>query len=133
MHGLGRKPGLAAARARPHGGAIVRWLGTAISCLAPNSALTIWAAVLNWMGSGMKTTLDISGPLLDEAKKLATARGLTLRALVEQGLRQVVAAGRTGDSFKLRDASFGGDGLQPGAQGLSWERMRELAYEDHGG
>lgn len=85
------------------------------------------------MGAHMKTTLEIAAPLLDEAKKLAAARGLTLRALVEQSLRQVIEAERTAAGFELRDASFHGDGLQIGAQGLSWDRLRELAYEEHGG
>lgn len=85
------------------------------------------------MGTHMKTTLEIATPLLDEAKKLAAARGLTLRALVEQGLRQVIEAEHTATGFELRDASFHGDGLQPGAHGLSWDRLRELAYEEHGG
>ena len=39
----------------------------------------------------MKTTLDISDPLLDQARKIAARDGETLRALVEQGLRKVVA------------------------------------------
>jgi hypothetical protein len=85
------------------------------------------------MGSHMKTTLEISDPLLEKARKLAAARGLTLRALVEQGLRQVVEDGPATEGFTLRDASFGGQGLQPHVRGLSWDRLREMAYEDHGG
>ena len=52
----------------------------------------------------MKMTLDIADPLLREAEQLAARDGTTLRALVEQGLRQVVAerAPRL-TAFKLRD------------------------------
>ena len=39
----------------------------------------------------MKTTLDISDPLLDQIRKIATRDGDTLRSLVDQGLRKVVA------------------------------------------
>src|SRR5215218_5709383 len=39
----------------------------------------------------MKTTLDISDPLLREARKVAARQGTTLRALVELGLRRILA------------------------------------------
>ena len=46
-----------------------------------------------------------------EARKIAAREGTTLRALVEQGLRQVVAQKKKPQKrFKLRDASFGGAG-----------------------
>ena len=82
----------------------------------------------------MKTTLDIATPLLEEAKRIAARDGDILRSLVEQGLRTVIAA-RCGRAkrFTLRDASVGGEGLQPELAGASWERMRELIYEGRGG
>ena len=45
-----------------------------------------------------KTTLEIPDPLLRDAKKLAASEGTTLRALVEQGLRKVVADTRRRDA-----------------------------------
>ncbi len=36
----------------------------------------------------MKTTIEISAALLDEAKKLAARERTTLKRLIEQGLRQ---------------------------------------------
>jgi hypothetical protein len=81
----------------------------------------------------MKTTIDLADPLLDEARRLAQREGTTLRALVEQGLRQVLAQKRRSAPFRLRDASFAGDGLRPELAGASWERLRELAYEGRGG
>jgi hypothetical protein len=39
----------------------------------------------------MKTTVEIADPLLREARKIAARERTTLRALVEQGLRRVVA------------------------------------------
>jgi predicted nucleic acid-binding protein len=58
----------------------------------------------------MKTTLDIPDPLLREARKIAARERTTLRALVEQGLRKVIAERKATRPFRLRDASFGGRG-----------------------
>ncbi len=82
----------------------------------------------------MKTTLDISDSLLLEARKLAARERTTLRALVEQGLRQVVSAKkRRRPVFRLRKASFKGRGLQPELADAGWDRLRDLAYEGRGG
>lgn len=80
----------------------------------------------------MKTTVEISDPLFAQAKKVAARRGTTVRALIEKGLRHVVAQGRAPGRFKLPDASYGSGGLRPEAQG-GWERIRDLAYEGRGG
>ncbi|HAM58823.1 MAG: type II toxin-antitoxin system VapB family antitoxin, partial [Candidatus Rokubacteria bacterium] len=82
----------------------------------------------------MKTTVEISDSLLEEARKVAAREGTTLKVLIEQGLRKVVAERRQrAGAFRLRKASFKGNGLQPGAAGASWERIREMAYEARGG
>ena len=82
----------------------------------------------------MKTTVEISDSLLDEARKVATREGTTLKALIEQGLRKVVAERRQrAGAFRLRKASFRGHGLQPGVSDASWERIRDMAYEGRGG
>ena len=75
----------------------------------------------------MKTTIDISDPLLREARKLAEREGITLPSLVERGFRRVVAETKPGAPFKLRRASFKGRGLQADARGASWGRLRDLA------
>jgi hypothetical protein len=80
----------------------------------------------------MKTTLEISDPLLREARKVAARERTTLRALVEQGLRQVVAQKRQRSEFRLRDASFTGHGLQGELSEATWEKIRDLAYEGRG-
>jgi len=61
----------------------------------------------------MKTTIEISDPLLREARNLAEREGVTLRALVERGLRRVIAETKPNAPLKLRRASFKGKGLQP--------------------
>ncbi len=86
------------------------------------------AAVLIW-GTHMKTTIEISDTLLEVARRVARRDGTTVRSHVEQGLRQVVAQRRTRGAFKLKRASFRGKGLQPEVAGVSWDRLRELAYE----
>jgi hypothetical protein len=85
------------------------------------------------MGTHMKTTIELSEAVLAEARELAASEGTTLRALVEAGLRKVLAERRHGRSrFVLRNASVKGRGLQPALQGASWDELRELAYEGHG-
>ncbi len=81
----------------------------------------------------MKTTIEIPNSLLEEARKLASQEGTTVRALVETGLRRVLAERKKRGTFKLRKASFNGNGLQPGVADASWERIREMAYEGRGG
>ena len=80
----------------------------------------------------MKTTIEISDPLLRETRKLAESEGVTLRALVERGLRRVVAETKPNPPFKLRRASFKGKGLQADMRGASWDKLRALAYEGRG-
>jgi Arc/MetJ family transcription regulator len=78
----------------------------------------------------MKTTIEISDALLKAAKRVARARGVTLRALVEDGLRRVLREQATASAFRLRRASFGGEGRDPEAR--EWEQVRELIYPGRG-
>ncbi len=90
------------------------------------------AHIINPIRNVMKTTIEISDPLLRQARKLAEREGVTLRALVERGLRRVVAETKPGAPFKLRRASFKGRGLQDGICGAPRSRLNELAYEGRG-
>jgi hypothetical protein len=81
----------------------------------------------------MKTTVEVPQTLLDEARKLVSQEGTTLRALVEEGLRRVIAERRHAEAFRLRHATFKGTGLQAGVAGMPWERLRDMAYEGRGG
>jgi Arc/MetJ family transcription regulator len=85
------------------------------------------------MVTHMKTTIELSDPLLEEAKRVAAREKTTLRALVEAGLRTVLRERRRRGRFALRDASFGGKGLAPDLAHADWERIREAAYEGRGG
>lgn len=80
----------------------------------------------------MKTTIDIADALLEEARKVAAREGTSVKALVEQGLRRIVTERKRAGSFRLRKASFKGEGLQQAVQGMSADRIRELSYEGRG-
>ena len=78
------------------------------------------------MGTHMKTTIDLSDALFESAKGLAQRRQTTLRALVEEGLRRVLAdAGTTAKpAFKLKDASVRGKEVLV-ADPRRWQEMEE--------
>jgi len=78
----------------------------------------------------MKTTIEISDALLRLAKATAAREETTVRALVEEGLRKVLAERKSRPAFRLRLVTFGGQGLQPGAEG--WEEIRDRIYQGRG-
>ena len=80
----------------------------------------------------MKTTVEIPDSLLDEARRVASREGRTVRALVEEGLRRVLAERKRTRVFRLRKATFKGKGLQPHVAGASWEQIRDTTYEGRG-
>ena len=84
------------------------------------------------MVTHMKTTVDIPDPLLAQARELSEDSGVTLKALVEEGLRRALEEHQRRPTFHLRRASFGGQGLQPEAADWGWEKIRALAYEGRG-
>ena len=85
------------------------------------------------MVTRMKTTIEISDPLITAAKEVASLEGTTLKELVEQGLRHVLSQHKAALPFRLKKASFKGKGLQPGVSDGAWEQIREIVYEGQGG
>lgn len=81
----------------------------------------------------MKVTVELADDLVDRAKAHAAKQRTTLRALVEQGLREVLNADEKPVQFRLEDASVGGRGLRKEYQGTEWPRIRDAAYEGRGG
>ena len=77
----------------------------------------------------LKTTVEISDELADKAKAHAAGQNLTLRALMERGLRLAMHTDDQQDEFRLRDASVGGRGLQRHFRDAEWARIRDAAYE----
>jgi Arc/MetJ family transcription regulator len=84
------------------------------------------------MVTHMKTTIEIADALLERAKRTAARQHTTLRALVEDGLRHVLDEPRSSGQFRLRRASFRGNGLRPGVLDAGWDRIRSIIYEDRG-
>ena len=85
------------------------------------------------MVTHMKTTMEIADSLLREAKAVARRERTTVRALVEARLRSVLKSRRKPASFKVRDASFGGQGMQPEFRAERWADVRDAIYEGRGG
>lgn len=81
----------------------------------------------------MKTTIDLSDAALQEAKRVAARERTSLRALIEEGLRRVLADRRARSrGFRLRRATFKGKGLSPQFAGESWPAVRDAIYRERG-
>lgn len=74
----------------------------------------------------MKITVNISDSLLEEARKVAVRDKTTVKDLIDRGLRKILAERKSTPVFRLRDASFKGQGLQPGVIEGTWERIFDL-------
>lgn len=85
------------------------------------------------MGTHMKTTIEISDDLMKKAKALAAKRHITLRAVIERGIRTTLQEERKAELFSLPDRSVDGNGLQEGFRDKPWSDVRHAAYEGHGG
>lgn len=81
----------------------------------------------------MKTTVDISDPLLRRARALASRRGTTLRAIIEEGLRGVLEREKQSAGEPIRTHTVAGRGLQAGLIWDDWAMIRALGYEGRGG
>ena len=76
----------------------------------------------------MKTTLEIQDELLARAKRHAKLTGRPLRAVVEEGLRQVLASTSRQEPYMLPDLSVGeADGHDP-LETYSWQDLRDEIY-----
>lgn len=77
----------------------------------------------------MKTTIDISDALFIEAKRRAAMSGITLRALIEQSLRQTLKSVHGSTEFQPRDARVKGKGLTAAARASGWRAVLDAANE----
>jgi hypothetical protein len=77
-----------------------------------------------YMGTHMKTTIELADPLFKSAKQFAEQSHTTLRALVEEGLRRVLAdsPAKAASAFKLRNASVHGKDMLI-ADPREWQAM----------
>ncbi len=78
----------------------------------------------------MKTTIELPGDLLAEAKRMAASKGETFKEVLMTSLRRSLDLERgVRAPFRLRDASFKGRGL---AQEMDWTEIRDAIYEGRG-
>jgi hypothetical protein len=78
----------------------------------------------------VKTTIELPDAILLEAKRYAAAHNITLREVIETGLRGVIASERPGKQpFRLRRCAFQGKGL---VEDLDWKQVRGKIYEGRG-
>lgn len=86
------------------------------------------------MVSNMKTTIQLPDNLFKEARRVARQERTTFRALVEEGLRRVISErrGRRKRAFRLRKATFKGQGLQPHLAGVTLDQILSISYEGRG-
>ena len=80
----------------------------------------------------MKTTIEIAPTLLERGKRVAHEEHVTLRALVEEGLRMVIADREKRPAFRLKKVHFTGGGFGRGFEGGHWNDVRDAAYEGRG-
>lgn len=76
----------------------------------------------------VKTTLDIHDALLARAKRHARKTGRPLRAVVEEGLRNVLSSVPSRPQYHLPDCSYGDAGRRDPLESLSWQDLREMTY-----
>lgn len=76
----------------------------------------------------MKTTIEIQDELLARAKRYAKLTGRPLRAVVEEGLRQVLASPTRQERYVLPDLSVGDTGGNDPLETHSWQDLREEIY-----
>jgi hypothetical protein len=82
----------------------------------------------------MKTTIDISKSLFEEAWKLAERRGMTFKEIIEAALHKLLKTERSSPKpFKLRWHTFRGKGLVEGLSEGDWPEIRRRIYEGRGG
>ena len=80
----------------------------------------------------VKTTLDIEDELLARAKRHARRTGQPLRAVVEEGLRQVLSTPASRGRYRLPDHSVGQAGGRDPLEAISWQDLREVIYGEPG-
>lgn len=80
----------------------------------------------------MKTTVDLPDALLRRAKRLAAREGTTIRALIEESLRRVLAEREREKTVKIHPVTFGGEGISPDVAQGGWDAVRDRVYEGRG-
>jgi len=77
----------------------------------------------------MRVTIHIPSERLREAKCVAARERTTVGTLIEEGLRYAIAQRGRASAFRLRKATFKGEGLSAEAARIGWDRLRDFAYK----
>jgi hypothetical protein len=78
----------------------------------------------------MKTTVELPDAMLHSVKRYAATHGMTMREVLETGLRHVLNSEPTSSKpFRLKRCIVKGKGL---AQEESWPEIRARIYEGRG-
>lgn len=80
----------------------------------------------------MKTTIEIHDELLRRAKQRAKKTGRTLRSVVEEGLREVLAKEPVKNTYRLPDMSVGDPNGENPLKKYTWPELREIIYGKYG-
>lgn len=78
----------------------------------------------------MKTTLDIHDELLVRAKRHAKEAGKPLRAVVEEGLRNLLSSSAPRSQYTLPDLRVGDPNADDPLEQYSWPELRDAIYDD---
>lgn len=81
------------------------------------------------MGNPMKTTIEIADTLLKRAKRIQKRDEVTLRSLVEEGLRLVLDRAEKPKVREYQPVVYGDGGLTAEARGKGWSWIIEQANE----
>jgi len=76
----------------------------------------------------MKTTIDIHDELMVRAKRYAKRTNQPLRAVVEEGLRRVLADTAHQPPYQLPDRSIGDPDAADPLESWSWQDLRDAIY-----
>jgi hypothetical protein len=77
--------------------------------------------------------LKLPKVLLKGARRHARKEKTTLRALMEQGLRNVLNEKKSKrEKWKWKPVTFRGDGLTEQFKNAPWEKIRDELYKMHG-
>ncbi len=77
----------------------------------------------------MKTTVLLGDSLFERAQRATKQRGITMRELVEEGLRAVLAQPRA-PHYRMPDFAVGRGGDHFPLTGMSWGDLRATIYGD---
>ena len=80
----------------------------------------------------MKTTIELPDGLIRQVRRVAQQEGVSLRALVEQGLQRSLEARRQAVRRPLDFPVYGGSGLTQEFRGTLWSCIRDEVYRERG-